>query len=135
MSKIDLFQGKGVQVRLANPDDFLKVRETLTRIGIASKQQKKLFQSCHILHKQGEYAIVHFKELFALDGKQTEITEDDIGRRNTVASLLDDWGLVRIINPEGIDEPRAPLRTIKIVPFSEKKSWELVQKYSIGKPH
>ena len=119
-----------VEVNLKEPDDFLKVRETLTRIGVASRKEKKLYQSCHILHKQGKYYIVHFKELFALDGKETNLSENDIGRRNRIASLLSDWGLVSII---GKTEPIAPLSQIKIISFKEKSEWNLETKYNIGK--
>ena len=119
-----------VEVKLREPDDFLKVRETLTRIGIASRKEKTLFQSCHILHKQGKYYIVHFKELFALDGKDTNLSENDIARRNTIAKLLGDWGLVEI---KGNTEPAAPLSQIKIIAFKEKDAWELCTKYNIGK--
>ena len=119
-----------VEVRLRNPDDFLKVRETLTRIGVASKKEKTLYQSCHILHKQGRYYIVHFKELFALDGKDTNITENDVSRRNSIASLLGDWGLIDIV---GDAEPKAPLSQIKVISFKEKDEWELETKYNIGK--
>jgi len=120
-----------LEITLNEPDDFLKVRETLTRIGIASRKEKKLFQSCHILHKQGRYFIVHFKELFLLDGKKASLEESDLARRNTIATLLSDWGLVNIINPaEAAD--KAPLRQIKVVSYREKREWELCQKYNIG---
>tara|TARA_B100001113_G_C20673592_1_gene433219 strand:- start:21 stop:455 length:435 start_codon:yes stop_codon:yes gene_type:complete len=119
-----------LEVTLKQPDDFLKVRETLSRIGVASRKEKKLYQSCHILHKQGKYYIVHFKELFALDGKETNLSENDIGRRNRIASLLSDWGLVSII---GKTEPIAPLSQIKIIAFKEKSQWNLETKYNIGK--
>ena len=119
-----------LEVTLKQPDDFLKVRETLSRIGVASRKEKKLYQSCHILHKQGKYYIVHFKELFALDGKETNLSENDIGRRNRIASLLSDWGLVSII---GKTEPIAPLSQIKIISFKEKSEWNLETKYNIGK--
>ena len=119
-----------VEVVLKEPDDFLKVRETLTRIGVASRKEKKLYQSCHILHKQGKYYIVHFKELFALDGKETNLSENDIGRRNRIASLLSDWGLVSVV---GKTEPIAPLSQIKIIAFKEKNDWILETKYNIGK--
>lgn len=125
---------KLVWVKLAKPDDFLIVKETLTRIGISSKAEKKLTQSCHILHKKGRYAIVHFKELFLLDGKQADFTEEDKARRNTIANLLEDWGLVTIENPEMTDEPvLESINQIKIIPSREKKEWELVSKYTIGK--
>ena len=119
-----------VEVALSEPDDFLKVRETLTRIGVASRKEKKLYQSCHILHKQGRYYIVHFKELFALDGKQTNLSDNDIARRNTIANLLRDWGLVTIM---GSAEPVAPLSQININSFKEKSEWILETKYNIGK--
>tara|TARA_B100000073_G_scaffold328017_1_gene314208 strand:+ start:497 stop:928 length:432 start_codon:yes stop_codon:yes gene_type:complete len=119
-----------LEVTLKQPDDFLKVRETLSRIGVASRKEKKLYQSCHILHKQGKYYIVHFKELFALDGKETNLSENDIGRRNRIASLLSDWGLVTI---NGTTEPIAPLSQIKIISFKEKSEWILETKYNIGK--
>ena len=119
-----------VEVKLKEDDDFLKVKETLTRIGIASRKEKKLFQSCHILHKQGKYYIVHFKELFALDGKPTNISENDIERRNTIANLLNDWGLIEV---KGSLEPMAPLSQIKILSFREKDEWTLETKYNIGK--
>ncbi len=121
-----------LEVNLKNPDDFLKVRETLSRIGVASRKDKTLYQSCHILHKQGRYFIVHFKELFALDGKDADFSENDLQRRNTVAHLLSDWGLVTILNPE-IHEDKAPLNQIKVIAFKEKTEWELVQKYNIGR--
>lgn len=120
-----------LEVTLREPDDFLKVRETLTRIGVASRKEKKLFQSCHILHKQGRYFIVHFKELFLLDGKKANLDENDIGRRNTISVLMSDWGLIEIVNKESA-KPLAPLRQIKIIPFKEKNQWELCPKYNIG---
>ena len=119
-----------VECTLENPDDFLKVRETLTRIGVASRKDKILYQSCHILHKQGKYYIVHFKELFALDGKETNLTENDIGRRNRIASLLKDWGLINI---NGEVQNMSPLSQIKIISFKEKSEWTLETKYNIGK--
>jgi hypothetical protein len=119
-----------LEVKLKEPDDFLKVRETLSRIGVASRKERKLYQSCHILHKQGRYFIVHFKELFALDGKDTNLTENDISRRNSIAALLGDWGLIEII---GEVEPRAPLSQIKVISFKEKDEWILETKYNIGK--
>ena len=120
-----------LEVALNEPDDFLKVRETLTRIGVASRKDRKLYQSCHILHKQGRYFIVHFKELFVLDGKPSTITENDIQRRNTIAVLLSDWGLVSINNLEQAKN-RAPLRQIKVISFRERDEWELCPKYNIG---
>jgi hypothetical protein len=122
-----------VEVLLKKPDDFLKVRETLTRIGVASKKSDALFQSCHILHKQGKYYITHFKELFALDGKPTDFTGDDVARRNTIANLLAEWGLVNLALPEKSAAPIAPLSQIKVIPFSQKGDWELITKYNIGK--
>ena len=120
-----------LEVTLNEPDDFLKVRETLTRIGVASRKEKKLFQSCHILHKQGRYFIVHFKELFLLDGKKANLEETDVARRNTIATLMSDWGLIDIQNGDDA-KPLAPLRQIKIIPFKEKTQWELCPKYNIG---
>ena len=120
-----------LEVTLNEPDDFLKVRETLTRIGVASRKDNKLYQSCHILHKQGRYFIVHFKELFLLDGKKSNLEENDIARRNTIATLMSDWGLVTI-EGKGKIEPLAPLRQIKIIPFKEKNDWDLCPKYNIG---
>ena len=122
-----------IEVTLKEPDDFLKVKETLTRIGVASKKSNTLFQSCHILHKQGKYYIVHFKELFALDGKPTNFGDEDTGRRNTIANLLAEWELVSLVDPERSKEPTASLQTIKIIPFGQKSEWELVAKYNIGK--
>ena len=120
-----------LEVTLNEPDDFLKVRETLTRIGVASRKDNKLYQSCHILHKQGRYFIVHFKELFLLDGKKSNLEENDIARRNTIATLMSDWGLVTIEGRTKV-EPLAPLRQIKIIPFKEKNEWDLCPKYNIG---
>ena len=120
------------EVFLDHPDDFLKVRETLTRIGVSSKNEKRLYQSCHILHKQGRYFIVHFKELFLLDGKRSNLCENDIERRNTIAKLLSDWGLVTLAKPEEVMNNTAPISQIKILPFKEKKDWQLITKYSIG---
>ena len=120
-----------VEVVLNEPDDFLKVRETLTRIGVASRKEKKIYQSCHILHKQGRYFIVHFKELFLLDGKKSNLEENDIARRNTIATLMSDWGLLSIDNKFAA-QPIAPMRQIKIIPFKEKDDWELCPKYNIG---
>ena len=121
---------KMIEVKLKNPDDFLKIRETLTRIGVASRKDKTLYQSCHILHKQGRYFIVHFKELFALDGKTANIFTNDIERRNTIAQILSDWGLVELV---GVVENKAPLSQIKVLPFKEKNEWNLTAKYNIGK--
>ena len=120
-----------LEVRLNEPDDFLKVRETLSRIGVASRKDKTLFQSCHILHKQGKYYIVHFKELFALDGKDTNLSENDIARRNTISNLLADWGLVDVVGTSKIEA--APLSQIKVISFKEKGDWKLETKYNIGK--
>lgn len=122
-----------VEVRLGEEDDFLKVRETLTRIGVASRKEKTLYQSCHILHKQGKYYIVHFKELFSLDGKPTDFSSEDKGRRNTITKLLSDWGLIAVVEPEQIENPQTPLNQIKILPFKEKNEWNLVTKYNIGR--
>jgi hypothetical protein len=122
-----------VEVSLKTDDDFLKVRETLTRIGVASRKDKTLYQSCHILHKQGRYYIVHFKELFALDGKPTNFSENDVARRNTVTNLLAEWGLIDLVDPEASVEPVAPLSQIKILPYKDKDEWILNAKYNIGK--
>ena len=123
--------GDMLEITLNEPDDFLKIRETLTRIGVASRKDQKLYQSCHILHKQGRYFIVHFKELFLLDGKPSNLIENDLERRNTIATLLADWGLVTIINPAAAKN-LAPLRQIKVIPYKEKAQWELCPKYNIG---
>jgi hypothetical protein len=122
-----------VEVRLRNPDDFLKVRETLTRIGVASKKEKTLYQSCHILHKQGRYYIVHFKELFALDGKPSNFSESDMARRNTITNLLKEWDLIEVVIESQTENPISPISQIKVLPFKEKDEWELVAKYNIGK--
>jgi hypothetical protein len=124
---------KFVEVVFNEPDDFLKVRETLTRIGVSSRKEKVLYQSCHILHKQGHYYIVHFKELFALDGKPSNISENDIQRRNAIAKLLEEWGLIKILNPKLLEDNIAPLHQIKIIAFKEKDEWDLIAKYNIGK--
>ena len=129
-SSISWSQDNMLEVMLKEPDDFLKVRETLSRIGVASRKERKLYQSCHILHKQGKYYIVHFKELFALDGKETNLSENDIARRNTIAKLLNDWKLVEV---KGNMEPAAPLSQIKILSFKDKDDWTLETKYNIGK--
>jgi|TARA_B100001741_G_C16537689_1_gene592765 hypothetical protein len=121
-----------VEVSLRQPDDFLKVRETLTRIGVASRKEKKLFQSCHILHKKGKYYIVHFKELFALDGKHANITSNDVERRNRITKLLSDWGLIDIVQESKLGE-LAPLNQIKVISYKEKGEWNLESKYNIGK--
>ena len=125
-------QDKMVEVTLNEPDDFLKVRETLTRIGVASRKEKKLYQSCHILHKQGKYYIVHFKELFALDGKHANLTQNDVQRRNRIARLLTDWGLVSVVSSESVSDI-APLNQIKVLAYKDKGLWVLEQKYNIGK--
>ena len=128
--KLNWKQDDMLEIVLKEPDDFLKVRETLSRIGVASRKDRKLYQSCHILHKQGKYYLVHFKELFALDGKETNLSENDIARRNTIGKLLSDWGLVTV---KGEIEPVAPLSQIKIISFKEKSEWVLETKYNIGK--
>lgn len=128
----DIFNGKGVEVLLREDDDFLKVKETLTRIGVASKNEQTLFQSCHILHKQGRYAIVHFKELFELDGKRSDFSDEDKGRRNLIATLLEDWGLVRIVGDDDL-VPMVPMNKVKIISYKEKGNWSLVPKYQVGK--
>lgn len=125
-------QSDMIEISLNQPDDFLKVRETLTRIGVASKREKKIYQSCHILHKQGRYYIVHFKELFALDGKETNFSLNDLQRRNTIAKLLFDWGLIEVVFPEKIKDT-APLTQIKVLSFKEKDEWILESKYNIGR--
>jgi hypothetical protein len=125
-------QGDMLEVTIKQPDDFLKIRETLTRIGVASRKDKTLYQSCHILHKQGKYFITHFKELFALDGKKSTLVENDIQRRNTIALLLQDWNLIDIVDTTRV-ENKAPLSQIKVLPFKEKSDWNLTAKYNIGK--
>jgi hypothetical protein len=130
MEEVKWSQEQMLEISLKEPDDFLKVRETLSRIGVASRKEKKLYQSCHILHKQGRYFIVHFKELFALDGKETNLSENDIARRNTIAKLLADWNLVEVL---GVPEPVAPLSQIKVLSYQEKADWTLETKYNIGK--
>jgi hypothetical protein len=131
----DIFKGVGVEIILDDEDAFLKVRETLTRIGVSSRKEKVLYQSCHILHKQGRYVILHFKELFSLDGKPSTITDNDIERRNAIVTLLEEWGLLKILKEEKekIENMIAPLHQIKIISFKEKDEWELVSKYTIGK--
>lgn len=121
-----------VEINFPHKDDFLKIRETLSRIGVASRKDKELFQSCHILHKRGKYYIVHFKELFKLDGKPTNIDESDIGRRNTIIGLLKQWSLLEVVDESRVKEPIAPLSQIKVIPFKEKSEWKLTTKYSIG---
>jgi hypothetical protein len=130
MDEFNWTQEQMLEIEMKEPDDIVKIRETLTRIGVASRKDRKLYQSCHILHKQGRYFIVHFKELFALDGKDTNLSENDISRRNTIANLLSDWGLVSII---GTAQPVAPLSQIKVLSFKEKDDWQLETKYNIGK--
>jgi hypothetical protein len=128
----DIFNGCGVEIKLPTEDSFLKVRETLTRVGVASYKDKTLYQSCHILHKRGRYRIMHFKELFKLDGKPANISEEDIGRRNAIVNLIEQWGLVEVDGDQNLSDNVVPLNQIKILPHSEKKNWELVQKYTIG---
>lgn len=122
-----------IEVLLTSEEDFLKIKETLTRIGVASRKDKKLFQSCHILHKQGKYYIVHFKELFALDGKPSNFSDDDVARRNTIVNLLAEWGLIRLVSPQKSSDPVAPFSQVKVITHKEKDEWELVAKYNIGK--
>jgi len=129
----DIFEGLGVEIKLKNEEDFLKVKETLTRIGVSSKAEKKLYQSCHILHKRGRYAIMHFKEMFVLDGLDSDMSTDDLGRRNTIVKLLVEWGLLDAIDPKKYEDPQLSLARLKIIPHKEKKEWTLVPKYHIGK--
>jgi hypothetical protein len=129
MSLIDTF----VEVQLSEAEDFLKIKETLTRIGVASRKENKLYQSCHILHKQNKYYIVHFKELFLLDGKVSNFSEDDKGRRNTIITLLKEWDLIKIMKPEMVESPKSPMGQIKIISYSDKKNWTLEAKYNIGR--
>jgi hypothetical protein len=131
----DIFKGVGIEITLDDEDAFLKVRETLTRIGVSSRKEKVLYQSCHILHKQGRYVILHFKELFALDGKPSTITDNDIERRNAIVKLLEEWGLVKIVQEEKkkLEDKTAPLHQIKIISYKEKDEWQLLSKYTIGK--
>jgi hypothetical protein len=124
-----------VEIKLRNNEDFLKIRETLTRIGVASRKEKVLYQSCHILHKQGLYYLVHFKELFMLDGKPSNFSNEDLSRRNTIANLMHEWELFDIVNKEQTETPLAPISQIKILPYNEKEDWELVAKYNIGKKY
>jgi len=133
MQEEDIFKGVGVEVRLPTQDSFLKIKETLTRIGISSRKERKLYQSCHILHKKGRYAILHFKELFILDGKQNTFTDEDRARRNTIVNLLDEWDLLELVDPKSTEDPVAPLNQIKIISFKEKNNWDLEVKYNIGK--
>jgi len=129
----DIFEGLGVEIELKTQEDFLKIKETLTRIGVSSRKENKLYQSCHILHKRGRYAIMHFKELFELDGLKSNVSDNDIGRRNTIAELLDEWGLLSILDPFDEDEPKANIKQIKIISYKDKDDWELIPKYHIGK--
>jgi hypothetical protein len=129
----DIFEGLGVEIKLKSEEDFLKVKETLTRIGVSSKTDKKLYQSCHILHKRGRYAIMHFKEMFVLDGLDSDISEDDLGRRNTIVKLLVEWGLISALDPKSYETPQLSLARLKIIPHKEKKEWTLIPKYHIGK--
>jgi hypothetical protein len=129
----NIFRGNGAEIKLPSPDNFLKIKETLTRIGIASKKDRTLYQSCHILHKQGRYAILHFKELFILDGKENNFSDEDRARRNTIINLLEEWGLLEVVNSSQIEDPVAPLNQIKILSHKEKDGWKLEQKYNIGK--
>jgi len=129
----DLFQGVGIEVELPDDDSFLKVKETLTRIGIASKKEKKLYQSCHILHKQRRYVILSFKELFILDGRPSTFTDEDRARRNTIVGLLEEWGLVKILDDDFNEEERASMNQIKVIPYKEKKDYSLISKYTIGR--
>lgn len=122
-----------VEVKIAEEEDFLKIKETLTRIGVASRKDKTLYQSCHILHKQGKYYIVHFKELFALDGKPSNFSDEDKGRRNTICQLLQEWGLVKVVEAKQIETLKAPMNQIKILPHKEKNEWTLEAKYNIGR--
>lgn len=133
METEDIFKGVGIEVSLPSPDSFLKVKETLTRIGISSRKEKKLYQTCHILHKQGRYAILHFKELFILDGKKNTFTEEDKARRNTIVKLLEEWELCSIVHENATGELTAPLNQIKILSHKEKSNWTLEAKYNIGK--
>ena len=133
MENEDIFRGVGIEISLPTPDSFLKVKETLTRIGISSRKEKKLYQTCHILHKQGRYAILHFKELFILDGKKNTFTEEDLARRNTIVNLLNEWGLVVITHENATGDIAAPINQIKILSHKEKSNWTLEAKYNIGK--
>jgi hypothetical protein len=129
----DIFKGVGVEIELPSDDSFLKIKETLTRIGISSRKEKRLYQSCHILHKKGRYAILHFKELFILDGKQNTFTDEDKARRNTIVNLLEEWELLKIVDKEKTKDPVAPLNHIKIISYKEKDQWDLTVKYNIGR--
>jgi len=128
----DIFEGLGVEISFEAPDDFLKIKETLTRIGISSRKENKLYQSCHILHKRGRYAIFHFKELFALDGLENNLSENDVARRNTIVNLLEDWGLLTNEEPDETKELVVEVRKLKIISYKEKEDWELIPKYHIG---
>lgn len=128
----DIFDGLGVEISLKTQDDFLKIKETLTRIGVSSRKENKLYQSCHILHKRGRYAIMHFKELFELDGLESNISDNDVGRRNTIVSLLEEWELLDVVDPIEEDEPKANIKQIKIISHKDKGEWELIPKYHIG---
>jgi hypothetical protein len=128
----DIFRGLGIEIALTYEEDFLKVKETLTRIGVASRKDKSLYQSCHILHKQGRYSILHFKELFILDGRNSDISEEDIGRRNMITKLLAEWSLLSILFPEQLSYPLIDMKFIKVIPFSQKSEWKLIPKYKIG---
>jgi len=132
MSDENIFRGLGVEVSLNKEEDFLKIKETLTRIGISSRKENKLYQSCHILHKRGRYSIMHFKELFILDGLESDISDSDVARRNTIVNLLDEWNLLDIVDKDCCQEPRASLGQIKIISHRDKGDWELVPKYHIG---
>lgn len=133
MEDTDIFRGVGVEIRLPEPDNFLKIKETLTRIGIASRKDRKLYQSCHILHKKGRYSILHFKELFILDGKEDNFSDEDKARRNTIVNLMEEWELLEVVDHSKIEDPVAPLNQIKILSHKEKDGWELETKYNIGR--
>jgi hypothetical protein len=133
MQTEDIFRGVGIEIKLPSPDSFLKIKETLTRIGISSRKEKKLYQSCHILHKQGRYSILHFKELFILDGKDNTFNDEDRARRNTIVNLLEEWELIQVVDAKQSQDPVAPLNQIKILSHKEKDNWILEAKYNIGK--
>ena len=133
MQNEDIFKGVGIEISLPSPDSFLKVKETLTRIGISSRKEKKLYQTCHIIHKQGRYSILHFKELFILDGKKNTFTDEDEARRNTIVNLLEEWDLISIVAPQESETLAAPINQIKILSHKEKSNWILEAKYNIGK--
>lgn len=133
MENEDIFDGLGVEITLKTKEDFLKVKETLTRIGISSRTDKKLWQSCHILHKRGKYAIMHFKEMFVLDGLSSDISDEDLGRRNVIVKLLVEWGLIDAVDEEEYKEPMIPLSKLKIISHKEKGDWQLIPKYHIGR--